>query len=245
MVKLSILLQYLRIFVPSKSGNELMYYGAVSQMVLNVVFYLIEFFINIFQCSPRAYAWNRWFLQGTCIGTDSGAIDSNLVPTAAFNVASDIVILLLPLNRVWRLQLPLRTKVGVCLVFGTGAVVCLTSILRLYYTRKFVEAADETYWEAFLGAWLYLEVAVGIIVGCMPSFPKFGQHVKGLWEKSGSAEPSSRFIIISKPFKSERPKDPYDVHNHLHGSDLLPEECSIVELEEWQNYSVSAEGSLI
>lgn len=39
---------------------------------------------------------------------------------AAFNVLSDFYLLAIPIPVVWKLQLPLRRKVGVIAVFMTG-----------------------------------------------------------------------------------------------------------------------------
>ena len=45
---------------------------------------------------------------------------STFVVTATINVFSDIVIIVLPLFKVWRLKLPVRRKIGVGAVFATG-----------------------------------------------------------------------------------------------------------------------------
>ena len=71
-------------------------------------------FVVIFQCNPRAKFWNPT-LPGHCINSD--AVD---VVTAAINVLSDIVLLLLPLKCVWELQMQSRSKVAVSAVFLTG-----------------------------------------------------------------------------------------------------------------------------
>ena len=113
MCKISILTQYLRIFVPSRHGNAYMFWYTTALILLNVIFCIIEFFLIIMNCSPRARLWNQE-LSGTCIGT------SNIVFTAGFNIISDVMILVLPLTRVWRLQMSTRRKLGLSLIFSTG-----------------------------------------------------------------------------------------------------------------------------
>ena len=121
---MSILTQYLRIFVPTRQGNGPIFWCTTVLMLLNVIFYIIEFFLNIMQCSPRARLWNRQ-LPGTCIGS------SNIVYTAGFNVISDVIILVLPLAKVWRLQMSLRRKLGISLIFSTGVMYVIRCLLAL------------------------------------------------------------------------------------------------------------------
>ena len=120
---MSILTQYVRIFVPTRQGNALMFWCTTALMLLNVIFYIIEFFLNIMQCSPRARLWNRE-LPGTCIGS------SNIVFTAGFNVISDVIILVLPLAKVWRLQMSMRRKLGISLIFSTGVMYVIRCVFK-------------------------------------------------------------------------------------------------------------------
>ena len=112
---MSILTQYLRIFVQTRHGNAYMFWYTTILILLNVIFCIIEFFLIIMNCSPRARLWNRE-LSGSCIGT------SNIVFTAGFNIISDVIILVLPLTRVWRLQMSMRRKLGLSLVFSSGLI---------------------------------------------------------------------------------------------------------------------------
>ena len=54
---------------------------------------------------------------------------------------------------------------------------CVTSVLRTYYTWRVVESHDIN-WELLpmaLSTWA--ELSIGIIVGCLPTLPKFIQHI--------------------------------------------------------------------
>ena len=103
----------LRIFVPNRSASQLMFWTIVGLMVDNFVFYIIEFSLAVKQCTPRERSWNKR-IPGHCIGS------SNIIYTAAFNVISDVVIFVLPLNKIWRLQMSTNRKIGVSLIFSTG-----------------------------------------------------------------------------------------------------------------------------
>ena len=93
MCKMSILTQYLRIFVPTRHGNAYMFWYTTALILLNFLFCIIEFFLIMMNCSPRARLWSRE-ISGTCIGT------TNIVFTAGFNIISDVMILVLPLTRM-------------------------------------------------------------------------------------------------------------------------------------------------
>lgn len=114
-LKISILFQLLRIFVPARRGNEFMYWTTTFLIGLTFVFYFLEFLLSVLQCSPRERFWNST-IPGHCIG------GWNMLYVAGFNVISDSVILALPLSRIWRLQMALRKKIGVSLIFSVGAV---------------------------------------------------------------------------------------------------------------------------
>ena len=54
---------------------------------------------------------------------------------------------------------------------------CVTSILRTYYAWQIVKSPDVTYNMLFMGLWAYAEISIGIIVSCLPVFPKFLKHI--------------------------------------------------------------------
>ena len=115
--KLSLLFQYLRIFVPSRHHDKLMYYSIHLLIWANVFFCVINFFLFLFECTPRAASWDPFVDNG---GSCLNPLD--FVVSAIFNIAFDCAILILPIRRVWRLQLTLQRKLGISLIFGAGAL---------------------------------------------------------------------------------------------------------------------------
>ena len=113
-VKLSILLQYLRIFAPTKKGNLFIFWGARLCIWTTLVFYFVQSVFDICMCTPRAKIWNP-FMKGHCFSTYATFQASGI-----FNAVSDFAILILPMPSVWRLQLPLKRKFLMTAIFGTG-----------------------------------------------------------------------------------------------------------------------------
>lgn len=80
------------------------------------VMYFSATIVAAFQCSPIAYTWDKT--------TDGRCLDMQMLYQlgAAFNVASDIAILILPMPLVWGLQMPTAKKISVQFVFLMGAL---------------------------------------------------------------------------------------------------------------------------
>jgi len=55
---------------------------------------------------------------------------------SAFNVASDIFVLTLPIPRILRLHIQKRQKMSLLVIFLAGLVACGVSIARLVFTAK-------------------------------------------------------------------------------------------------------------
>ncbi|MCJ1470266.1 hypothetical protein MMC07_008911 [Pseudocyphellaria aurata] len=169
--KLSILLQYIRIFVPARTGVR--YYPIHTLIWLNLTYYVINFFVGLFYCTPPRKIWDP-SVPGHCLS--AGAQITLFASAAALNVLSDVTMLVLPIFWISALQMPLRRKVAVSVVFATGIFACVASIMRLVFSVKLIHATDVTYVVVPLGLWSDAEVASGIICGCMPVTPRFLRH---------------------------------------------------------------------
>ena len=114
LIKLSILLQFLRIFAPTRKGNMFIFVGAHLCILVNLIVYSVLEFSAIFACNPRKKGWMPW-LDGRCL--DVNAIWK---ATGLFNCLSDFAVLALPLPSVWKLQIAPRKKIMVLGIFATG-----------------------------------------------------------------------------------------------------------------------------
>ncbi|KAF7114302.1 hypothetical protein CNMCM5793_008254 [Aspergillus hiratsukae] len=142
--KLSILLLYLRVFAPSFRSKTFFCIHAL--IWLNLGFYFADTFVKIFECSPRAKIWDK-SLKGHCIN-----INIPFIVTSAINVASDFLILVLPIVSVWRLQMRNSKKWGTSAIFAAGIF-----IMRLVVSVQNKTVTDKTYdwFPEFLWTQLY------------------------------------------------------------------------------------------
>jgi hypothetical protein len=65
--------------------------------------------------------------------------------SGSVNVATDFLILILPLPICIRLQMPLNKKLRILSVFGIGLFACIASVVRLGYSlRMNIQVYDKT-----------------------------------------------------------------------------------------------------
>lgn len=84
----------------------------VACSIEGVLFILMAFF----QCTPVERFWN-FEIPGHCM-----KIPAFFLAETAFNLATNVVILLLPMPMVWHLQMALRRRLLVIGIFATGTM---------------------------------------------------------------------------------------------------------------------------
>lgn len=129
MVKISILLFYVRIF-PQRWFRWSCYVTMFACFGYGVAFLLV----SVFQCIPISFAWTNW--DGEHTGTCND-INAQGWTSAALNVILDVVVIVLPMPLISKLQLNNRKKFFVFLMFSIGLLVTIVSILRLQVLVQF------------------------------------------------------------------------------------------------------------
>lgn len=122
----------------------------------------------IAQCSPVSYSWLFWdgAHEGKCIDRNAGTWAH-----ACINIVLDLVILAVPLVQLWTLKTAYSTrkKFQITLMFLTGIIVTIVSILRLRSLIVFMQSHNFTYDNLGCAEWSVVEIHVGIICACLPS----------------------------------------------------------------------------
>ncbi|KAH7233847.1 uncharacterized protein BKA55DRAFT_580350 [Fusarium redolens] len=168
-VKISFLFQYRRIFQSSR--------------VHKVCFWVIIGVI-LWAC-----------VQATLLGTSCLPI-SILVPStagwcldtlpiwyfsSAMSIATDILIFCIPLPSVLKLQLPMKQKVMVILIFCLGFFVCIISVYRMCTLREAVFSDDPPWNGAGAAIWSVIELNCAIICASLPTLrPLIAKVVPGM-----------------------------------------------------------------
>ena len=116
LVKLSLLILYLRLFNPNRLTRYLIFGG----MIACSLFYSITIIISAAFCVPDPSGPNddrAWLKQSkTC----RPAVVKIAFAQGIFGTISDIYLLVIPLQIILRLNLATQRRIGMVAVFGTG-----------------------------------------------------------------------------------------------------------------------------
>ncbi|RMZ70202.1 integral membrane [Pyrenophora seminiperda CCB06] len=144
----------------------------------------------VFQCTPIAFNWSD-IPGGSCFNIPLFA-QSSSIP----NVTTDVGVLLLPLRMVWHLKISVPRRIGLFLIFLTGSVGIVASIVRAcvsFDAYQDMSASPDFTWNSvpFLNMTM-IEPGVYLLSACAISFkPLLRMLVKAL--HFGSQLTSTRY----------------------------------------------------
>ncbi|KAI4231901.1 MAG: hypothetical protein LQ352_008377, partial [Teloschistes flavicans] len=162
--KLSLLLFLYRIFhVDRKFRIAAWITGAVL-----VLWSLITILLAIFSCRPIKASWDLKVRMDPKTVCYPKAYDVENI-YGFCNVITDVVLIVMPIPLVWKMQVNLKKKLGVAMVFATGAFVCAVAIVRQYIAYNSGEGTDPSWGIIPIKIWMAIEVNIAIIVACLPA----------------------------------------------------------------------------
>ncbi|KAF2441044.1 hypothetical protein P171DRAFT_488618 [Karstenula rhodostoma CBS 690.94] len=91
------------------------------------------------------------------------------IPISAFGLASDITILLLPIIAVANLNVSRRKKLGAVLIFLSGLLACICSVVALYFRTRKGTTENVVYLLFATNIAITCELMIGVMCACMPS----------------------------------------------------------------------------
>ena len=97
-------------------------------MAFLTVSYVVLFFLAVFQCIPVQAIWNLDIKNAKCI-----SIGDISYANAAVNIATEVVILIMPIPVLKQLQLSFKRKVALYALFGAGIVYVLDFLLSTFF----------------------------------------------------------------------------------------------------------------
>ncbi|KAF2643651.1 hypothetical protein P280DRAFT_546572 [Massarina eburnea CBS 473.64] len=172
LIKISMLVQVLRIFVP-RGAQSKTYWICHALIWINSLYYFISVFLMIFSCRPLSKAWQPW-IEGKCI--EIGAV---AMTTAAVNLVGDLSILFLTQVKIWNLmRVERKQRIKLSIVFFAALIPCGFAIMCLYYNGKQLNSADFPHDSAYMSIACYGEIASGMFVLFLPMLPRFFTHIK-------------------------------------------------------------------
>ncbi|KAI9158343.1 Satratoxin biosynthesis SC14 cluster protein [Paramyrothecium foliicola] len=174
LTKVSVMCFYLRIF-PQRAFRYTTY-ACISFVVASTTAFIL---VQIFQCRPIEFTWEGW----TSDERPEKCLDVNILAYAAAgsSIFQDVMVLILPLPLVYKLQTGRRAKFGITLMFSLGIFVLVTSCVRLRYIVGFGHTHNPSWDYTDPAIWSGLEVAVSVIVVCLPAIRLLVDRLKPGW----------------------------------------------------------------
>ncbi|CAN9177390.1 unnamed protein product [Alternaria alternata] len=132
-------------------------------------------------CNPRTH-------------TDQKCLTDLNLFMACINIITDFLILCLPIPMLRALQLPIKQKVLLGLVFALGSGVVVISTVRIIYVYSMISDPDSTYNVAKACIFSTVELNGGVICACIallkPFIQKYMPWILSLSSGSGSGDGS-------------------------------------------------------
>lgn len=157
-VKISILLLYCRIFTLT------WFIWSARLIGLICIGYTMGTILAAFLvCSPLPFYWDATIKGGHC-----GNEFLSYIITGSINIATDIMVLLLPIPCLAQLELGLCKRLILIATFACGIFTCVVGALRLR-AIVLVDFDDYTYSIADAMTYSALEPALAIVLACVPT----------------------------------------------------------------------------
>ncbi|KAI0380262.1 integral membrane protein [Hypomontagnella monticulosa] len=166
--KLSILFFYNRVFATKEFRRW------SNGLIAIVVCYCITFLaVYMTNCRPIDQLWNPvpW---GSC-----REMSISDFATLGTNITLDIAVIILPMPVLWNLQMPLRNKISVSVMFSIGFITIAVMGWRVAAAAQTRSNPDYTYNFPLTAVLSLCELWLGIIVACIPTLaPLLNAYIK-------------------------------------------------------------------
>ncbi|KAI0156746.1 hypothetical protein GGR52DRAFT_566223 [Hypoxylon sp. FL1284] len=170
--KLSALLFYSRVF-PIYANAKWFNMTMWITHSFNIAWLIGIIFGTIFICDPVEKNWNP-SLPGSCKPATPVYVGS-----AISSVFIDLIILILPLPKIWGLQTSTARKVGTTLVFVLAYGIIVASLGRMVTVVMSGQVLDTDPTYAGIGVfyWASAELPISILCICLPAMLPLGRHI--------------------------------------------------------------------
>lgn len=115
LMKIALIIEWCRVFYPQDRWRDPIFLAGAIIVFCQGAFAIAAVFILQFQCTPREAIWNKLIPGHKCI--EMGPLQDL---SGSLHLVSDIVIFIIPQKKIWGLQMSIKKRIGVALVFGLG-----------------------------------------------------------------------------------------------------------------------------
>ncbi|KAI3401849.1 hypothetical protein diail_6408, partial [Diaporthe ilicicola] len=192
-VKISVLLFILR-FSGVKSSVRYIVWG---NGIFNLLLMISVFFVMLFDCVPFAKNWNPT-LDGYCVDVGKFSLASSI-----FAIVTDVVAIALPFHIFWSLNMSVRKRLGLMLIFSVSVLSVAFSCIRLYYIMGMYTTTDPDPDANYSITFTFSAIEVNLAI-IAASIPALWPLVRGGVGKTTTAASSSAFNTPRRYTKNQQ-----------------------------------------
>lgn len=137
-------------------------------------------------CVPWEKVWNP-ALTGSCDFERRGRISMTM---SVWTIGSDWLVALFPVFLLRKSQMPMRTKVAVCVIMGLGVVVGIFALMKTLTIGGIYQRRDQTFDGVTAFTWILLEQNLGIVLVNVPATRPLFAKVFRLGSSKGTGNPT-------------------------------------------------------
>lgn len=145
--------------------------------------FLLHMFLIAFWCTPVSSNWSPPGGEHLCSAVHS--ISSVTISTFA-NVATDLVILTIPISTLLATRLGRTECAGLAFVFLMGGVSVIAALVR-FVCLKLIQSSPKASITHTIDVWALVEIVSSILAVCLPSLRMFARR-HGLGGENGAAK---------------------------------------------------------
>jgi len=168
--KISVALLLLRLLPPNSTKARIFLHASWGSVF--VIWVALEIVI-LAMCRPISAFWNP--TAGSC--WNPAQVGDWELFTGSYYAFMDLALAAFPVSFLWKLQMSLPKKIGLCVLLGFGTLAGICAIVKTTYLTS-IEGPDFTYATTDFLIWNGTEANVIIIAACIPTLRIIGSQAK-------------------------------------------------------------------
>ncbi|KAL7797535.1 hypothetical protein V8C37DRAFT_279492 [Trichoderma ceciliae] len=134
-------------------------------LAMIMIWSLVIFFYDIFQCSPVQKQWDFRIQGGKCASPDD--IIAAAYAISVMTIASDWLYALLPIPMLWSVKMTSQAKATVILILGLGIFASIATLIRIKYLSALQDTDDLLFSATQVMIWTIIEPGMAIVASSL------------------------------------------------------------------------------
>ncbi|CRK35699.1 hypothetical protein BN1708_001331 [Verticillium longisporum] len=134
-------------------------------LAIVMIWTLVIFFWNIFQCHPVQAQWDYTIQDATCVTPDH--IVSAAYSISVMTILSDWLYALMPIPMIWKVKMTVPAKISVILLLSLGIFASVATLIRLKFLADLNDLDDILFAGTDAMVWTLVEPGVAIVAASL------------------------------------------------------------------------------